>query len=323
VANPYLQRGEWRLSVDLQYRRATAFFRGSQEQQDLPAVRRTQLRTLTQLSYGWTERDSLQLLIPWVDQRLGLGLRPGGSLDSSSVRGLGDLTLSYQHWFRKPTVFRDSSRVWRGNAAVGFGVKLPTGASSLRDRTLDGTGNNRRLRDVDMASQPGDGGVGFLLQARGFQRVGFASVYFSAAYLLNPRNTNDTVSLASNLFGIGNLPRSARYNSVADQYLANVGVAVPLGGAAAGWSLSLAGRIQGVPTHDLLGRSDGFRFSGYGVAVEPGLRYTRGNSSWEVRFPVTVLRNAGDNRATPGRDSETFAPFHLEFGYAYRFGRAP
>ena len=49
--------------------------------------------------------------------------------------------------------------------------------------------------------------------------------------------------------------------------------------------------MEGVPVHDLVGGSDGFRRPGYAVSIEPGVSLAIGSWSIMVNTPVAVYRN--------------------------------
>jgi hypothetical protein len=55
--------------------------------------------------------------------------------------------------------------------------------------------------------------------------------------------------------------------------------------------LSLGGPIEGVPVHDRVGGSDGFRRPGYAVSVKPGVTAVFGATSASLYAPAAVYRN--------------------------------
>jgi hypothetical protein len=78
--------------------------------------------------------------------------------------------------------------------------------------------------------------------------------------------------------------------SVADQYMARAGMNYTLL-PQRGLSVSLGGRVEGIPARDLIGKSDGFRRPGYIVAAEPGLVYMPGKTTVAVNLPVALVRD--------------------------------
>ena len=81
------------------------------------------------------------------------------------ANGLGDISIVPRRWMFDPPTHE------RYNIALGFGVKLPTGASSvhdtrrIRDTTPDPADTYQTenvVRTVDQSIQPGDGGFGVI-----------------------------------------------------------------------------------------------------------------------------------------------------------------
>jgi hypothetical protein len=92
--------------------------------------------------------------------------------------------------------------------------------------------------------------------------------------------------------------------------------------------LSLAARLEGVPSEDLLGSSNGFRRPGYSVGIEPGLSYGWKGNSVSLSVPYLVRRvrtqSVSDKQATAatGRHVQgdaAFADYVVIFGYSRRF----
>ena len=113
------------------------------------------------------------------------------------------------------------------------------------------------------------------------------------------------------------VPADFRYNTVGDSYIARVGLGYPLT-ALRGVSLSVAGRIEGVPATDILGQTIGFRRPGYFVSVEPGVIYSTQKATFSLSVPLRVYQYVQDSLGAP-RDS-TFADHLLLASASYRFG---
>jgi len=106
--------------------------------------------------------------------------------------------------------------------------------------------------------------------------------YAEGFYSITPKNTNGVPTNRSNPF--------EATISVADSYMSRAGVnfnVLPLDGVSA----SLGLRIEGVPVHDLVGSSEGFRRPGYAMSIEPGLSAQFGSWSLNLFTPVAVYRN--------------------------------
>ncbi|HEU4753583.1 MAG TPA: hypothetical protein VFU47_10790, partial [Armatimonadota bacterium] len=276
--DPYLLRHEWQLSASYRTLRSDRHFNGTVEQTEREKLGNNVVNKQRILDLGATYAVDRQLnvtlgvpILTYGSWSIPLPINPPGTRYVQSASGLGDITLTGRYWLL------DAERSRKGNVALGLGVKFPTGNPDARDLFPDRTGGNPQVKPVDQSVQPGDGGWGVILDTQMFRRIGSVTAFASGTYLINPRNTNDTKSIISNLFG-GNIPATLqdfKFNSVPDQYLARAGVAVPVP-KVKGLAVSLAARIEGVPVNDLFGGSDGFRRPGYSIFVEPGLIYSTG-----------------------------------------------
>jgi hypothetical protein len=115
--------------------------------------------------------------------------------------------------------------------------------------------------------------------------------------------------------------------SVPDQYLGRLGIQLPVWPQRGFWG-SVAARIEGVPAHDLLGPSTGFRRPGYAVSIEPGLLASYGSNTFSASVPVAVYRNrvksVPDAMDAPipqtlGNGDAAFADYLLLLGYSRSF----
>ena len=89
-----------------------------------------------------------------------------------------------------------------------------------------------------------------------------------------------------------------------------------------GVSVSLGGRIDGIPYHDLIGGSDGFRRPGYVVFVDPSVAFGRGPGTLTFSTPVRVAqRLAPRQMVKPGGSigAGDLAKVLVFVGYARRF----
>jgi hypothetical protein len=155
-----------------------------------------------------------------------------------------------------------------------------------------------------------------VVEAQGYQRLsGALSGYFFGAYQMSPRTVTDVRFLPS---------APASLLSVTDVYHARAGLAYALL-PEAGVSLSLGGRIDGIPVGDLIGGDEGFRTPGYSMFLDPGLAVTRGKGSFTVSVPVrvrgTFKQNLNDQNGGPAPhgDRGDLASYLIFLGYAYRF----
>jgi hypothetical protein len=313
--SPYLHRGEWQLGASYRFQDSDRFYSGIRPATGVPRAERTQHIFDVSGTYGLDEQTALTLTVPLADLSFGLGLPvPGGPINDTHTSGIGDLTLAARRWLLKCPTHPDQ------NVAIGVGLKFPTGRTEARDRYGTPGGGPRTVKPVDISTQPGDGGFGIILDINAFRKWKDTTFYASGLYLINPRETNGTPSLAVGLMGLGATPKGIRENTVPDQYVARVGVAHALKHVP-GLALSLGARIEGVPPSDLFGGSKGFRFAGYVLFIEPGITYTRGDHTFALSVPVRLHQNVQDVAASPGPDIATIVDQVVLFSYTRRFGR--
>jgi hypothetical protein len=176
-------------------------------------------------------------------------------------------------------------------------------------------------RKVDQSIQPGDGGLGFLTELQAFKSFGRVTAFASGSYLFNPKEQNDFLRDPT----ATNADPSSAYLSIADQYAGRVGVVMPAGKH---FGLSLAGRLEGVPSSDVFGGDMGRRRPGYSVAIEPGVSYAWKGSAVSFSVPYLVRRvrtqNISDKLAS-ARTGErvngdaAFADYVVMLGFSRRF----
>lgn len=233
--------------------------------------------------------------------------RRGSSPQIFDSFGIGDTVLMGRMWlFKQPS---ESPQ----NVSFGIGVKIPTGKPDVTDTVLSANGRTV-TQVVDQSIQLGDGGWGIPLDIQGYKRFGKTTVYASAAYLLNPRDTNGVPT--------GRGRPSEAIMSVADQYLARVGISRPVPKTRQ-WAYTIGWRIEGVPVRDLIGKSNGFRRPGYGMAIEPGVQYFRYRDTWSVTVPIAAGRNrkrsVSDILVGSRGGDAAFADYMILVGYTRRF----
>jgi len=101
------------------------------------------------------------------------------------------------------------------------------------------------------------------------------------------------------------------------------GLAHPLW-RAIGLSGAIGVRWEGIPAHDLIGGSDGYRLPGYSLSVEPGISISHGNDYLSVTAPVAVYRygiasvpSVRVHSANAGFAS--FADYQINVTYSHEF----
>lgn len=310
---PYLKKGEWQVFTGYRYQKSDRHFRGSHEEPNRQAEGSEVINNIHLIdlaaTYAVNERFNMTVSVPLLFAERSNPIRSGGVVVDRSLtqaNGVSDMSVMGRFWVGHPESHANQ------NLSLGVGIKLPTGNSNVQDvrRTL----TSSRIGSVDQSIQPGDGGVGMTLDIQGFKLLfGKATLFGSAAYLVNPLDTNDTLT--------GRGRPSEAIMSVADQYLARVGVALPVS-VKHGLGAAIAARIEGVPSQDLIGKSNGFRRPGYAVSIEPTALWSIGGNNISFSVPVAVFRNR--TRSTSdilvgGHGDAAFADYFFLVGWSRRF----
>jgi hypothetical protein len=87
----------------------------------------------------------------------------------------------------------------------------------------------------------------------------------------------------------------------------------------------LGGRMEGIPSNDLLGKSDGFRRPGYIISIEPGVSYSKSKNMFSLTMPLAVVRNriksAFDLKDPSGlrHGDAAFADYFISATVSHRF----
>ena len=286
--------GDWVADMSFRYLHSMRHFVGDQEQFQRQVLGNQVINHQYFLDldaqYAISPRWSVGLLAPFsFSTRSQVA---NGSRIETHADGIGDTRLSAYFWTWDPTKHP------KGNIQLGIGLKTPTGDDGVTDTFVTSTGQ-AVVHPVDQSIQPGDGGFGFTLELNAYRQILPRTIlYAQAFYLVNPEDTNGVLTWRDNNGttpgAVTSTPTSAGYYehfmSVPDQFFARGGVSFDLV-PKWGLSLSLGGRIEGVPVRDLLGASDGFRRPGYAVSIEPGIQWMKGPVSVNVSVPVAVYRN--------------------------------
>ncbi len=314
------------------------------------------------ISYAITDRIQFNISIPYVNnersQVLKISTEGTINIDGQDVphtkeaqrysvyaQGLGDIRVSTSYWIFDP------AKTAKGNLMVGAGLKLNNGSYTEKDNGLfldpkskHGDTPFDSLVTMDQAIQPGDGGIGFSVELQGFRQLvknvyGFVNGY----YLFNPRESNGTFKSKPTVVKDpdGNtLATLTGYNIYAspDQYFARAGVMTSFLKEKT-LTVSLAGRMEGIPAYDVFGGQVAYRRPGYVVAVEPGISYRIGKHNFSLLVPYNVVKNriqsAADlesqkiQNAAISNESEkvhvqgdaAFADYSINFNYTYRLGK--
>lgn len=285
-----ITRGEWEIGVVYRWLHADQFYVGGVEQplNKIPFFRQVRINNNSialNVRHAVSTRLSVNLGIPFAttsEQR--------GQDDSLSHRqsaaGLGDISLVASMWVFDPVQHGQ----W--NISAGLGVKAPTGSSAGKAtyHLLSGT----EQRFMDPSTQLGDGGWGLIAQVEAYHGLFHrASAYVAGSYLANPRgHSNATFRSAYGIVPV----------AVTDEYSAHAGVtyaALPRHGL----TISLGGRVDGVPVYDQFGGgAESFRRPGYVAYIEPNINwvvarspFSSKGSTFSISVPYAVARDRTRN----------------------------
>jgi hypothetical protein len=229
------------------------------------------------------------------------------AVHSQSASGIGDVSVMGEGWLLAPRTHAD------GNIAVGLGLKAPTGSHTVGSRFY--TANGSIDYPADQTVQPGDGGWALLLQSQAFRRVTERVIgYASGSYMVSPKARSD-VQLAPNV---------AQYWSVPDVYSARIGGAFDVL-PDVGLSLSLGGRVDGIPVHDLFGGGDDstVKRTSHIVYADPGLSLVRGKGTFTLSVPYRLAVNRKksllEQHTANAVNGGGFAKYLVFAGYSYRY----
>lgn len=319
-----LSQGEFSTGVGVRYFKSFRHFRGENEEsqrveQGTEVINHSYFMDVV-LNYGFTNRLFLDMTLPFVSHNRSSMYEHGGNppkglgeRHETSSAGLADIHIGAGYWLVNPDLMEDY------NYSIGLGMKLPSGKYDYMDVFYNqgASKNVDTLGVVDQSIQPGDGGFGISLEIQGYQSL---SQYFTLSgnlyYMVNPRETN------------GVLTRSGTNEfSCPDQYAARLGAYYNL--PVSGFSFYLGGRMEGVPSKDLIGGSAGFRRPGYAISLEPGVSFNKNSFSVNLSLPTAISRNRTQSYEDELKTIETgvftqgdaaFADYLVNFSFSYRFG---
>ncbi len=312
------------ISLNYRYFRSYKHFRGKEEEKHRveqgTEVINNDNSVLLGVSYTANTKWSFSLTVPYMSIDRSSKYEHYGNNPPSNPRfhtqskGLGDVRL---------TAYYNALQKERFHLTTGFGFKLPTGNYEVMDHfhRRDSEGADSLVyRVVDQSIQLGDGGFGFLVEFSSNYIIDDRfSAYGAGLYLFNPRNTNGIERSPTPTPGI---PLSNHF-SVADQLFLRLGMRAHL----SKFQIEAGGRIEGIPSEDLIGKSDGFRRPGYIISAEPSVYFNQGPHSIGVNFPIALVRNRTQNTIDKARTDMTgeytigdaaFADWLLSVTYTYR-----
>jgi len=312
---PYLEPHQWVASLSYRYFHSFRVFNSSGEDvtSQIPGNDTYVDLFDANVTYAVNRRLSFTLELPFqYGSRTNAFEHDGVHVHTMRATGIGDMRLSANFLLLDPQKNLDH------NITLSLGVKAPTGDDSATDTSFRSTGPEER--PVDSAIQPGDGGWGIVVSANAFAKVyknTFA--YANGFYLINPREMNgvETVN-GDRARDIG-----VKINSVPDQVAVRSGITHTIW-PAKGLSVSFGARWEGIPAHDFIGGSNGWRLPGYTVSVEPGISISHGRDFLGVTAPVAVYRYGVPSvpavrTHNPNAGFASFSDFQINVTYSHLF----
>lgn len=307
-----LMPNEMLAGINYRYFKSFRHFRGTHEEPDRVSNNTEVINYAhnwdLNLMLGLRHRMFASATIPFViNERSSLYEHGRTERNMSYSRGIGDLRGSLGFW-----VF-DAEKHSKGNLALSAGIKLPTGNYHATDIFYNvGPGGTPQVRPVDQSIQPGDGGLGFTLDAQLYRQLWKSLyVYASGFYLANPRETNGVRSFRETL---SPLLANEAIMSVPDQFGLRAGL--NLTPATGPWSLSLGARYEGIPVEDLIGGSAGFRRPGQVLSIEPALGYMQNGWLLNLSVPVALYRNRPQSVTDLETEQQSGTPRHGDAAFA-------
>ena len=271
----YQRKNEWR--VTLGYRRlySNEWFVGTESSSALgpggPAPVLNINTVITEISYAPNERVQLHVGIPYSHGTT-TSIWPDKLTHTQKVSGIGDISAIAESWLLSPTTHSS------GNVSIGIGFKAPTGSHTASSYVY--TPAATIAYPADQTVQPGDGGWGFIVQSQGFRQLTERFFgYAFGSYMASPKAKSD----------VAFRPGSSVHWSVPDIYSARAGAAFTVL-PDRGLTMSLGGRVDGIPLHDVFGGGDDdtIKRTSRVVFVDPGLSLTRGKHNVTVSVPWRV-----------------------------------
>ena len=277
-----LKQHAWSLDVSNRYFRSFRHFIGTNEQKQrlvnhdevINHVNTLDLQLVHYLNDQWSVAIGVPIIANSRSQ-----LSKFGNKDRYSTHsfGLGDMRVNVYRWLFKPKASL------KGNIQIGLGVKFATGDYKYQDY-FPASDSTKQLRSVDQSIQLGDGGTGFITEINTYYNFTHrAGIYGNIYYLFNPREQNGVATFRSNV--------NEAIMSVPDQFMARAGFNYAFAGSLKKVSVSLGGRIEGIPAKDVIGGSEGFRRPGYVISVEPAINLSTKLGIFYLSVPAAIVRN--------------------------------
>jgi peroxiredoxin len=285
----YLQPGDWTSTVGVRHVFSHVHFSGptenfSRAQLGTEVQSKTNIDTLT-ATYQLTPRISFTGTLPFVYA----SRRQQAQYATLHTSGVGDVSLGAQYWLRSPK----SEKAGTNNAQVGLSLLIPSGNDRQSNVVATAYGAPTSTQYPDYSVQPGAGTWGMIMSWQAFQNLGNNMIAFvDGNYVMTQGGYH---SFWTSHGGTSNGPPSptpglTQFDAIQDQYMIEVGASHPAP-RITGLGLTLSIRAEGVPAHNLIGNDLGFRRPGFGLALTPGVIYTRGHHMLQFSVGKVMVRD--------------------------------
>ena len=321
----------WTLGINTRYFRSYKHFVGKEEQKERvehgTEVINHSFATELSLTRHLGQRWSVALAVPVVSnvrssmyEHYGNGSTHPNARRNTKSFGLGDIKFTAYYWLTDPV------KKNRLNVQAGLGIKLATGDYRYTDFFWRND-STKILGPVDQSIQPGDGGTGISTEVNIFyrfaQRLG---IYGNGYYLFNPREQNGVSTARGGTPSATAVAYGSDVMSVPDQYMFRLGANLSV----KRFMFSGGLRIEGLPSEDIIGGSNGFRRPGYVLSAEPVIAYTTGGAQLYISVPFAIERNRVQSVPDKLRTARTgvyaqgdaaFADYSVNFGVSLPLGK--
>ena len=327
----YIPAGDWSVSSTFRYYNARQDVLGDHPLRHALVYADTHVyETDFSTTYAVTDRFDLSLegsvqygeRKTWVEHDFN-----SMKLHTMAALGAGNVRLFVDGYIFEPRKSPDR------NVSLGIGVEIPVGQDDAKDYSYRANGR-RVLRPVDPAIQPAQGGWGILGRVHAYTTLYFPKwewtsalkhtfLYLDGLYDATPQEFSGTQTVFGDEPELTLGLRGFRYDSLVDQFLVRGGVSQMLW-PSVGLSAAAGLRFEGVPSRDLIGKSDGFRLPGNNLSFEPSLTLVRGKQSFSVSVPISIRRyaanfEANEKSGSTGPSFDTIADWQLIVSYTREF----
>jgi len=288
-AGGYLKPGDWTTTFGVRHVYSHVHFSGptenfSRAQLGTEVQSKTNIDSLV-FTYQLTPRISLTGTVPF----LYASRRQQSQYATLHTSGLSDVSFGAQYWLRSPR----SSKAGANNAQIGLSLLTPSGNDRQNNVVATTFGGPTSTQYPDYSVQPGAGTWGMIMSWQAFQNLGANTVAFvDGNYVMTQGGYH---SFWTSHGGTSNgapapTPGMTQFDAIQDQYMVEVGASHPAPGVR-GLGLTLSLRDEGVPAHNLIGNDLGFRRPGFGIALTPGIIYTRGPHMLQFSLGKVMIRD--------------------------------